>query len=101
MEDCPAIVNHKAEASHVERLARKWFGDDHFSTDDLPLSASEDFSYFVLEKPGCFFTLGTLKIGQEIKLLHTSDFNFNDDVLASGSYFWVRLAEDRLNVKLI
>ena len=69
--------------------------------EDLPLSASEDFSYFLEEKPGCFFTLGTLKPGADIKTLHTSDYNFNDDVLASGGYFWVRLIEDRLGVALL
>ena len=45
--------------------------------------------------------LGTLKPGSEPKTLHTSDFNFNDDLIASGGYFWVRLIEDRLGFSLI
>ena len=97
----PAVLNHPAEAQHVARLAKKWFGPEHVSTEDLPLAASEDFSYFLEEKPGCFFALGTLKPGETPKTLHTSDYNFNDDVLASGAYLWVRLVEDRLNVNLI
>lgn len=43
----PATVNHEAEAGHVERLARAWFGDEHFSTENLPITASEDFSYYL------------------------------------------------------
>ena len=60
----PAIINHPQETDHVIRLAKHWFGEDHFSTDDLPLSASEDFSYFLQKKPGCFFALGTMKEGK-------------------------------------
>ena len=85
----------------MRRLAAKWFGPEHVTGEDLPMGASEDFSYFLKKKPGCFFMLGTLKPGDEIKTLHTSDYNFNDDVLASGGYFWIRLIEDRLGVSLI
>ena len=97
----PAVQNHKAETDHVIRLTKKWFGEEHFSTEDLPLTASEDFSYFIKEKPGCFFALGTLKPGCQPKTLHSSDYNFNDDMVATGGYFWTRLIEDRLNVKLL
>ena len=97
----PATINHPTEAEHVRRLAAKWFGPEHTTDEDLPMAASEDFSYFLQKKPGCFFMLGTLKPGAEIKTLHTSDYNFNDDVLASGGYFWVRIIEDRLGVSLI
>ena len=83
------------------RLAKNWFGEAHFSQEDLPLTASEDFSYFLLDKPGCFFALGTLKPGHTPKTLHTSDYNFNDDMVATGGYFWVRLIEDRLGAKII
>jgi hippurate hydrolase len=27
----PAVVNHKVETEHVIRLAKKWFGEEHFS----------------------------------------------------------------------
>ena len=70
------------------------------SEDDLPITASEDFSYFLQERPGCFFALGTLKPGREPKTLHTSDYDFNDDLVATGGYFWIRLLEDRLGVKI-
>lgn len=97
----PATVNHPKEAEHVRRLATKWFGPEHVSDLELPMMASEDFSFFIQEKPGCFFALGTLKPGQIPMTLHHSDYNFNDDMVATGGYFWVRLVEDRLNVKLL
>ena len=97
----PAVVNHRTETEHIKRLANKWFGPEHVSGDDLPITASEDFSYFLEEKPGCFFALGTRKPGTVTRTLHTSDYNFNDDMVATGGYFWVRLIEDRLGVTLI
>lgn len=83
------------------RLAKKWFGEEHFSQDDLPISASEDFSYFLQEKPGCFFALGTMKYGKRLQTLHTSDYDYNDNMIASGAYFFSRLVEDRLGINIV
>jgi len=97
----PPTINHPKETAHIKRLAEKWFGPEHVSDADLPSMASEDFSYFIQQRPGCFFALGTLKPGHAPRTLHHSDYNFNDDMIATGGYFWTRLVEDRLNVKLI
>ena len=43
----PAVVNHETETEHIKRLAVKWFGPEHFSEDELPIMASEDFAYFL------------------------------------------------------
>jgi hippurate hydrolase len=63
------------------------------------VTASEDFSFFLLEKPGAFFCLGTWRKDDES--LHSSTYDFNDKVLATGALFWIRLVENRLNVKLL
>ena len=44
--------------------------------------------------------MGTKKPGTKPITLHTSDYDFNDDMVATGGFFWVRLIEDRLGVKL-
>ena len=54
----PATVNHKKEVEHVVRIAEKHFGADKVKPDELPLTASEDFSYFLEHRPGCFYMLG-------------------------------------------
>jgi metal-dependent amidase/aminoacylase/carboxypeptidase family protein len=41
------VINHKDQTNHVIRLAKKNFGEDNFSQDELPLSAGEDFSYYL------------------------------------------------------
>ena len=73
-ERYPPVVNHKKETEHVIRLTKKWFGEEYSTDDKLPLSASEDFSYFLEEKPGCFFMLGTMKPDEisKPKTLHDS-----------------------------
>ena len=97
----PPVVNHAAQTQHIKRLATQWFGAQHLSEEDLPLTASEDFAYFVQERPGCFFCLGIKKPGSKPRTLHTSDYDFNDDMVATGGYFWVRLVEDRLQVSIL
>jgi len=82
-------------------LARENFGDKFFSKDELPVSASEDFSFFLHHKPGCFFILGTHVPGSEYKTLHSATMNYNDNMIASGGYFYIKLAEDRLGIKII
>jgi hypothetical protein len=40
---------------------------------------------------------GTKKPGEfPEKVLHTSTYNFNDNLISSGAYFYIRLCEDRL-----
>ena len=92
----PATVNHAAQTEYVKRVADASFGGA--SDEDLPVTASEDFSYFLENKPGAFFCLGTKR--KEDETLHSSTYDFNDSCLATGALFWVRLVEDRLNVSL-
>ena len=97
----PAVVNHATETQHVIRLAKKYFGEAHVSDDELPMGAAEDFSFFLQERPGCFFALGTMKEGEQLMTLHPSNYDYNDDLIASGAYLFLRIVEDRLNVNLI
>ncbi len=94
------VINHPAETKHVIATAKKHLGEKYFSQEDLPLSAGEDFCYFLQEKPGCFFVLGTLKAGDTPYSLHNSGYDFNDEMIAYGGHFWVRLLEDRFGVTI-
>ena len=93
----PPTYSHDTEVENIRRVAGKHFGGA--TDEDLPVTAAEDFSYFTEEKPGAFFCLGTMRKDNET--LHSSTYDFNDKVLATGGLFWVRLVEDRLGVKLI
>ena len=60
------------------------------------MAAGEDFSYFLQNRPGCFFLLGTMKEGEKLKTLHTSNYDYNDDLIPTGAYFFLRIVQDRL-----
>ncbi len=63
------------------------------TTDNLPMKASEDFSEFGLEVPSCFFFYG---IGKKSGILHTANYNFNDDCLNGMCELWHKIMLNRL-----
>ena len=64
--------------------------------DRPPMSFSEDFAHFAAARPGCFLLLGNGENGPHGQPLHSSDYDFNDEVLTTGSAFWVQLVAERL-----
>lgn len=96
----PAVINHKNETQHVIRVASANFGADKVKSDDLPLTASEDFAYYLEKCPGCFYILGINCPGMKYSL-HTSFFDYNDSMIASGGLLFVRIVEDRLQAKIM
>ncbi|MDS9469332.1 M20 aminoacylase family protein [Paracoccus sp. MBLB3053] len=85
-------INHPAETAFARDLAREMFGAERAVDFDRPMMGSEDFAYFLNERPGSYFFLGTAK-GPADPGLHHPKFDFNDDALAVGAAFWVALAE--------
>jgi hippurate hydrolase len=96
----PPTINHKIETEHVARLAEANFGKEKLKTDGLPMTAAEDFSYYLQHRPGCFYMLGTQKPGEKY-ILHTSHYDYNDSLIASGALMFVRIVEDRLGVSIL
>ena len=63
----------------------------------MPVRASEDFSFYLKEKPGALFFMGSAKMENDT-YLHDSKFNFNDSVIDYAANFWLNLALDRLQI---
>lgn len=83
-------------------MGEKYFGKERTNGIGLPLPGSEDFAYYLEKIPGAFLGLGTKDPKVQVpNFPHTSNFDFNDTLIASGSYFWVRLAEDRFNCQIL
>ena len=97
----PPVINHEKETNIVESIAKEFLPEGYFSTDSLPLTASEDFSYFLHEKTGCFYMLGITKPNEAKKTLHTSTYDYNDNVIATGGMLYLRIVENRLGVKIL
>lgn len=93
----PALVNHEKDAALIRKTAISLFGEDEVIDVKEPAMPAEDFSYFLVEKEGCFVWLGTAEEGKEVWPLHNSRFDVNEDVLWRGSSLLAQVAIDYLN----
>ncbi len=95
----PPTVNHEAETAFAKRVLGDVVGPANV-LDFEPTMGAEDFSYFLLEKPGCYFMIGNGDgahrdggHGLGPCMLHNPSYDFNDDLIPLGATAWVRLAE--------
>ena len=91
----PATVNTPAETAHALAAAAAVVGEAGVIADPRPELGSEDFAYMLQARPGCYAWLGA-GTGPDSPGLHSPRYDFNDEVLAIGASYWVRLAEQRL-----
>ena len=91
----PPVVNTEKETESILKIGKEFFGENKVTDVKLPLYCSEDFSFYLKEKPGCFFFLGSARTEND-GYLHTQNFNFNDDLIPVAADFWIKVAEERL-----
>ena len=53
----------------------------------------EDFSYLLNEKPGSYLYIGQKDTDHDAHL-HTTKYDFNDNLLCLGVNFWVNLVKN-------
>lgn len=85
----PVLVNHDKETAFALEVAKELVGEENVVENLAPISGSEDFAYFLQQKPGCFLRLGN----GDSAVLHNPAYNFNDESLNFGAAYWARLAE--------
>ena len=68
---------------------------ENVSEDPMPVRVSEDFAFFTQEKPGAFFFMGS-GLNENSPMIHSNEYDFNDDIIDLTSQFWMKLALDRL-----
>ena len=95
----PPTVNHADETAFARELLSEVAGADAVHEFE-PTMGAEDFSYFLLEKPGCYFLIGNgdgahreSGHGMGPCMLHNPSYDFNDELIPLGATVWVRLAE--------
>jgi hippurate hydrolase len=101
----PPTINHPRETEFARRVLAELVGT-HNVKEFEPTMGSEDFSFFLLQKPGCYFVIGngdgTHRAGGHGAgpcMLHNPSYDFNDELIPLGGSMWVRLAENWLNAK--
>ncbi|CUK07519.1 putative hydrolase YxeP [Ruegeria denitrificans] len=90
-------INAEEPTQAVVRVARS-IGAETIP-DRQPMSFSEDFAHFAAAVPGCFLLMGNGETGPHGQPLHSSDYDFNDELLSLGADFWTALARNRLPIR--
>lgn len=95
----PPTTNHRKETHFIRDVLTTIVGEQNVLEFE-PTMASEDFSFYLLEKPGCYFVIGNGEGAHRLGghgdgpcTLHNPSYDFNDDLIPLGASMWVRLAE--------
>jgi amidohydrolase len=95
----PPTINHDAETAFARRVMAEVAGPENVIEFE-PTMGAEDFSYFLQEKPGCYFLIGNgdgahREGGHGLGpcMLHNPSYDFNDELIPLGATLWVRMAE--------
>jgi len=94
-EGYPPVVNDEEVSGTARLAARKIVGEHGVLKLPHPSMGGEDFSFFLKEVPGCFVRLGAMKEGVNAAA-HSSQFDFDERVLALGACFMAQAALDYL-----
>jgi len=96
----PPTINYPEEARFARALLTTLVGIENVK-DFEPTMGAEDFGFFLREKAGCYFLIGSgdhdprSAVGSTC-LLHNPSYDFNDELIPLGGSMWVRLAESWL-----
>ncbi len=86
------LVNTPAETAFVREVALELLGPDRVTLQGPPLTGSEDFAFMLERVPGSYLFIGNGDAPGTC-MVHHPGYDFNDDNIAIGSAFWVKLAE--------
>ncbi len=99
----PPTTNSTAASEFARQVMVNIVGADNVMVQE-PTMGAEDFSYMLLEKPGCYCFIangdGThreMGHGSGPCMLHNPSYDFNDELIPLGATYWVRLAEEWFN----
>ena len=99
----PPTINHPVETEFARSVLTEMVGAENVQNFE-PTMGAEDFSYYLLEKPGCYFLIGNGDgshrqggHGMGPCMLHNPSYDFNDELIPLGGSMWVRMAEQWLN----
>ncbi|WP_050478249.1 M20 aminoacylase family protein [Herbaspirillum rhizosphaerae] len=95
----PVLVNTVAETAFATDVALALVGASKVVAPAAPVTASEDFAFMLEAVPGCYLFIGNgddddAAAGAHWACsVHNPQYDFNDANIATGSAYWVLLAE--------
>ena len=94
----PPTINSKKESEFASNVAKNLVGIENVNTDIEPSMGGEDFSYLLNSKPGSYLYIGQGDDNHKAHL-HTTKYDFNDNLLPIGVNYWVELVKSFFDKK--
>ena len=88
----PPTVNAAAPCGIAREVAQHVASDGLVYLQLPPSMGAEDFAYMAKVVPACYVWLGNGP-GEGGCMLHSPHYDFNDEIIATGIRYWVRLVE--------
>lgn len=93
----PVLVNSDIVTGNARAAAETYLGKDNVVTLEKRMT-SEDFAFYSLVKPACFYRLGTGNVARGITSgVHTPTFDIDEKALETGMGLMAWLAINELN----
>lgn len=91
----PTAVNAAAPTEMAVRAAATVVGHESVQANVAPSMGCEDFAFMLAARPGCYLWIGNGPIVDGVGL-HSSRYEFNDEILPIGASYWATLVESIL-----
>ena len=81
----PPLINNKQMVDFTKEVAKEVLGEDKVIQNDVPSLGVEDFSYYAMKTPSCFYNLGIKNEAKGITYpLHNNRFDIDEDSIYYG-----------------
>jgi len=90
------LINDTAVTDVVRSVAERQLGPDHVVIESVPQLGVEDFAYYAMERPSCFYHLGCCTQDKPQFALHNSSFDIDEACLSVGVQVQVEAALELL-----
>ncbi|KJC57461.1 amidohydrolase [Bradyrhizobium sp. LTSPM299] len=95
----PPLITHAEQTDISVAAASELVGAAQVDGNVPAVTGSEDFSFMLEAKPGGFIIIGNgVASDGSFHNVHTPGYDFNDDILALGAAYWVKLVHTELAV---
>jgi hippurate hydrolase len=95
-----ATINHSESTQHARAAAANIAGEPNVQ-DLTPVMYGEDFSGFLMQRPGAFMAIGQAEPDPKSPHshgVHTPFYDFNDAILPAATAYFAELTETRLPI---
>ena len=91
----PPVINNAAFSARVQSVLSDTLGADMVHEMEHPSMGSEDISFFLMERPGCYFYFSTNNEDNGIVApQHHSGFDVDESVLSKGTAAFLAIIKD-------